>query len=111
MAHEAPAVPQPAVEPAAKDVSLPTPRAALDSAVDDVARPAPEPAAHDIAQPVRASHGGGILLTVIAVGAAWAAGWLAGVSWAWHEMTPWHLARHHRRRGAVLPGTGSPLRS
>lgn len=112
MAHDsARAVPLPAIEPAANDITLPTPRTAIDSPVDDVARPAPELVAPDITPPVRGSHAGGVLLTVIAAAAAWAIGWLAGVSWAWHEMTPRYLSRHHRRRGASLPATGSPVRS
>lgn len=111
MAHDiARAVPQPAIEPATNDIALPRPRPALDSAISDVARPAPEPATQDIARPERRSRAGGVILAVIAAGAAWAAGWLAGVSWAWREMTPRYLSRHHRRRGAGLPATGSPLR-
>ena len=120
MAKDIPrAVPQPVLEPAAHDIALPAPRPPLDPAAHDIARPAPrpllDPAAHDIARPApRPAHGaraGWILSTVVAAGAAWAVGWVAGVSWAWREMTPRYLRRTHRRRGASLPGAGSPLRS
>jgi hypothetical protein len=40
------------------------------------ARPAPRPRA------------GWIVGTIVAAAAAWAVGWLAGVSWAWRETTP-----------------------
>jgi hypothetical protein len=124
MAKDIPrAVPQPVLEPAAHDIALPAPRPPLDPAAHDIARPAPrpllEPAAHDIARhaprpasrPAHGARAGWILSTVVAAGAAWAVGWVAGVSWAWREMTPRYLRRTHRRRGASLPGAGSPLRS
>lgn len=99
MAHDnARAVSQPVLEPETPDFALPAPRP-----------PVLEPAGHDISQPaprpVHGSRAGWILSTVVAAAAAWAAGWLAGVSWAWHEMTPRYLRRSHRRPGAGLPGS------
>src|SRR4051812_22090333 len=140
MAKDIPgAVPQPVLEPAAHDIALPAPRPPLDPAAHDIALPAPrpplDPAAHVIALPAPrppldpAAHAtarhaprpaprtvdgfraGWILSTVVVAGTAWAVGWVAGVSWAWREMTPRYLRRTHRRRGASLPGAGSPLRS
>jgi hypothetical protein len=110
------AVPQPVLDPAAQDIALPTPRPpVLERAAPDVARPVLEPAAQDIARPAPAPvHGpraGWILSSVVAAAAAWAVGWVAGVSWAWREMTPGYWGRTHRRRGASLPGVGSPVRS
>ena len=115
MAHDnARAVPQPVLEPAAHDIAVPAPRTpVLEPAAHDIAQPAPRPpvlerAAHDIAQPgPRPAHGssaGWIMSAVVAAAAAWAVGWVAGVSWAWREMTPRYLRRTHRRRGAGLPG-------
>jgi hypothetical protein len=105
------AVPQPVLDPAEQDLALPAPRPPLDPAAHDIARPAPrlpqEPAAHDIprhAPRPGGSRAGWIVSTVVAAGAAWAVGWVAGVSWAWREMTPRYLRRAHRRRGAALPG-------
>src|SRR3954470_20241237 len=98
---------QPVLEPEEHDVALPAPRPPLDPAAHDIARPAPRPAP----RPVHGSRAGWVLATVVAAGAAWAVGWVAGVSWAWREMTPRYLRRTHRRRGASLPGAGSPLRS
>ena len=112
MAHDnARAVPQPVLERAAHDIALPAPRPpVLDTAAHDIARPVPEPAALEMAQPAP-RHGAGagpgagwILSAVIAAAAAWTVGWVAGVSWAWREMTPRYLRRTHRRRGAGLPG-------
>src|SRR5215218_6754125 len=99
MAHDnARAVPQPVLEPAAHDIGLPAPRPpVLDTAAHDIALSAPrppvlEPAAHEVAQPaplpVHGLRAGWILSTVVAAAAAWAVGWVAGVSWAWREMTP-----------------------
>jgi hypothetical protein len=108
-------VPQTALEPAAYDNALPAPRPPVDPAAHDSARPAPpapvDSVAHDSARPVHGSRAGWIVSTVVAAGAAWAVGWVAGVSWAWRATTPWYLRRSHRRRGASLPGAGSPLRS
>jgi hypothetical protein len=116
MAHDdARTVPQTVTEPAARDIALPAPRPpVLDSAAQDVARPVPppalEPAAHDVSQPVHGSRAGWIVSIVVAAAAAWAVGWVAGVSWAWREMTPGFLSRTHRRRGASL-GAGLSSRS
>ena len=117
MAHDdARAVPQPVLEPTAQDLALPRPRPpVLERAVPDIARPVLEPSAQDIPRPapgpVHGLRAGWIVSTVVAAAAAWAVGWVAGVSWAWREMTPGYWSRHHRRRGASLPGAGSPLRS
>ena len=114
MAHDTTrAVPQPETAPAGHDISLPEPRPpVLDAAAPDVARPAPhpsrEPAADDLARPVHGSRAGWIVSTLVAVAAAWAVGWVAGVSWAWREMTPGFLSRTHRKRGAGL-GARSPI--
>src|SRR5437763_17160496 len=96
MAHDTSrAGPQPALDPATHDVALPTPRQSLEPSTPDIARP--EPATHDNAPPAsppaRASRAGWIVTTVVAAAAAWAVGWLAGVSWAWREMTPRYLRR------------------
>jgi hypothetical protein len=91
MAHDnARAVTQPVREPAMHDIALPTPRSPVrEPAVHDIARPVLEPAAHDdIARPAPRPRAGWILGTIGAAAAAWAVGWLAGVSWAWREMTP-----------------------
>ena len=121
MAHEnARALPQPVLERAAHDIALPAPRPpVLDTAANDSARPVLEPAAPEVAQPVpRPVHepgagasAGWILSAVVAAAAAWAVGWVAGVSWAWRAMTPRYLRRTHRRPGAGLPAVGLPLRS
>src|SRR3954468_1573145 len=114
MAHDiSRAVPQPTTEPATHPVGLPTPRQSLqppppaglppprqslEPSTHDAARPAPEPAAHDIPQPAspppQGSRAGWIVSAVVAAAAAWAVGWVAGVSWAWREMTPRYLRRH-----------------
>ena len=109
MAHDiSRAVPQPAPEPATHDIGLPTPRQSLERSTPESARSAAEPAARDIARPAsptaQGSRAGWIVSIVVAAGAAWAVGWIAGVSWAWREMTPRYLRRAHRRRGAALPG-------
>jgi hypothetical protein len=129
MAHDnARAVPQPVLERAAHDIALPAPRTPiLEPAAHDIDRPVREPAAHDIDRPVlepaalemaqpapRLVHGPGagwILSAVVAAAAAWAVGWVAGVSWAWRAMMPRYLRRTHRRPGAGLPAAGLPLRS
>jgi len=113
------AVPQPVLEPAAQDVAVPAPRPPLDPAARDIPRPGPrpplDPVVHDIprpaSRPVQGSRAGWILSTVVAVGAAWVVGWLAGVAWAWRQMAPWPLSRTPGRSRASLPGAGSPLRS
>ena len=117
MAHDnARAVPQPVLERGAHDIALPAPRPpVLDTAANDSARPALEPAALEKAQPgPRLEHGPGagwILSAVVAAAAAWAVGWVAGVSWAWRAMTPRYLRRTYRRLGAGLSAAGLPLRS
>ena len=104
------AVPQPTTEPATRDAGLPTPRQSLEASTHDIAQPAasPEPAAHDIPRPTpphaQSSRAGWIVSIVAAAGAAWAVGWVAGVSWAWRATAPRYLRRTHRRRGAGLPG-------
>src|SRR4051812_23184407 len=108
MAHDTSrAVPQPTTQPATPDVGLPAPRQSLEPSTHDTARPAPERAALDIPRPTsppaQGSRAGLIVSIVAAAGAAWAVGWVAGVSWAWREMTP-HSLRHHRRRRAGLSG-------
>ena len=110
------AVPQPVLERAADDIALPAPRPpVLDRAAHDIPPPALEPAALEMAQPaprpVHEPRAGWILSAVVAAAAAWAVGWVAGVSWAWRAMTPRYLRRTHRWRGAGLPAAGSPLRS
>src|SRR5687768_6742860 len=127
MAHDnARAVPQPVLERAAHDIALPAPRPpVLEPAAHDNTRPILEPGSHDIDRPVleptaletarpepRLVHGPGagwILSAVVAAAAAWAVGWVAGVSWAWRAMTPRYLRRNRRLRGVGLPGL--PLRS
>ena len=108
------AVPQPVVDPAAHDIAVPVPRAPLDPTAHEIAGAAPprgpDPAAQHIARPAHPSRAGWLLSTVVAAAAAWALGWVAGVSWAWREMTPRYLSRTHRRRGAGLPGVGQPVR-
>lgn len=115
MAHDqARAVPQPVLHATADDVALPVPRPpVLEAPAPDIARPAPRPPVpertpHDIATPARQAargpHVGWLLISVVAAGAAWGIGWLAGVSWAWRELTPRFLSRPNRRRGAGLPG-------
>lgn len=122
MAHDnARGVPQPVLEREAHDVALPTPRPpVLETVAHDLARPAVRPAvletparetARTAARPVHGSRVGWIVLAGVATAAAWAAGWVAGVSWAWRAMTPRYLRRSHRLQGAGLPGPGSPLRS
>src|SRR5215213_4785488 len=121
MVHDnARAVPQPVLERAAHDIALPAPRPpVLDTAAHDIAQPVLEPAALEMAQPApRLVHGPGagagagwILSAVVAAAAAWAVGWVAGVSWAWRAMTPRYLRRTHRRSGAGLSAAGLPLRS
>ena len=106
MAHDiSRAVPQPTTEPAAQDVSLPTPRQSLEPSTHDIAQFAPT--GHDapraVPRPAQGSRAGWVVTVVAAAGAAWAIGWVAGVSWAWREMTPNYL-RHHRRRRAGLSG-------
>ena len=101
------AVPQPVLERAAHDIALPSPRPpVLEAAAHDIPRPALEPAAPGMAEPapppVHESRAGWILLAAVAAAAAWAVGWVAGVSWAWRAMTPRYLRRTHRRRGAGL---------
>ena len=110
------AVPQPVIEPPGHVIALPTPRSpVLDPAAQDIApaapRPEREPAAHDRVRPVHESRAGWILSIVFAAAAAWAVGWVAGVSWAWREMTPGYLSRTHRRRGAGRPGAASLSRA
>ena len=101
------AVPQPVLERAAHDIDLPSPRPpVLEAAPHDIPRPVVEPAAHEMAEPapppVHESRAGWILLAAVSAAAAWAVGWVAGVSWAWRAMTPRYLRRTHRRRGASL---------
>jgi hypothetical protein len=109
MAHDnARAVPQPVLERAAHDIALPSPRPpVLEAAAHDIPRPVLEPAAHEMAEPapppVHESRAGWIVLAAVAAAAAWAVGWVAGVSWAWRAMTPRYLRQTHRRRGAGLP--------
>jgi hypothetical protein len=59
--------------------------------VGDFSRHAPR--AHDIARPAPrrglGPRGGWMLSTVVAVVAAWALGWVTGVSRAWRQIT-WH---------------------
>ena len=90
--------PRPPLDPAAHDITRPVPP--LDPAAHDDARPAPrpqlDPAAYDITQPGHGSRAGWILSTVVVAGAAWAVGWVAGVSWAWRATTPYYLRRHRR---------------
>jgi hypothetical protein len=107
------AVPQPVLERAAHDIALPSPRPpVLEPAAHDIPGPVLEPAALDMAQPApRPVHGpraGWILSAAVAAAAAWAVGWVAGVSWAWRAMTPRYLGRTHRRRGAGLPASLGP---
>jgi hypothetical protein len=121
MVHDnARAVPQPVLERAAHDIALPAPRPPVfDTAAHDIAQPVLEPAALEMAQPAPrlvnvagAGPGAGwILSAVIAAAAAWAVGWVAGVSWAWRAMTPRYMRRTHRRWGGPLPAAGSPLPS
>jgi hypothetical protein len=108
MAHDTvQAVPQPAVE---RDIALPTPRPpVLDTPAPSLA-PVPGPVAQasstdavpPASRPAGGSRAGWILSAVVAAGAAWAVGWVAGVTWAWREMGP-HLSRARRRRGTSLP--------
>ena len=105
---DARAVPQPVLEPAAHDIALPSPRPpVLEPPAHDIPRPVREPAAPQMAQPasqsVHESRAGWILSAAVAAAAAWAVGWVAGVSWAWRAMTPRYLRRSHRRHGAGLP--------
>jgi hypothetical protein len=79
-------------------------------AAQTTARPVYEPAAHDISRPAHGSRAGWILLTTAVAGAAWSAGWVAGVSWAWRAMTPRYLRRTHQRPGAAIVTVASPLR-
>jgi hypothetical protein len=103
------AVPQPTAD---RDLSVPRPRPpVLDTAATEIAPPAPRPSVQGMSAPVpppaprpTGSRAGWILTSVVAAGAAWAVGWVAGVTWAWREMGPRHLTRVHRRRGASLPG-------
>ena len=100
MAHDiAQAVPQPTIEPATHDVSLPTPQQSVEPSTHELAQFAPT--GHDAPRtapaPARGSRAGWVVTVVAASGAAWAAGWLAGVAWAWREMTPHYLRRHRRR--------------
>lgn len=130
MAHDnAGAAPQPVLEPAARGIALPVPRPpvleppardtaspaprppVLEPATQDIARGAPQPEARPVPRPVHTPRAGWTLLIVVAAAAAWVAGWLAGVSWAWRAMTPRYMLRTHRRTGADLVGAGSPLRS
>ena|ERR1700712_928799 len=119
MAHDNErAVPQAVLQPAARDIALPAPRSpVLEPPAHEISPPAPRPsvrgpAAHDITRPVHAPRAGWIVSAVVAAAAAWAVGWVAGVSWAWREMTPRYVGRIHRRRGASLLGVaGSPARS
>jgi len=112
MAHDtARSVPQPVLHATADDVALPVPRPPVPGIpAQDIVRSAPRPpvperAPHDLARPARrparGPRVGWIVTSVVAAGAAWAVGWVAGVTWAWREMTPRYL---HRRRGAGLPG-------
>ena len=101
------AVRQPVHEPAADDIALPSPRPPVpEPAAHDIPRPVLEPASHQLAQPaprpVHEPRSGWILSAAVAAAAAWAVGWVAGVSWAWRAMTPRYLRRTHRRRGAGL---------
>jgi hypothetical protein len=107
MAHDnARAVPKPVLEPAAQDVALPAPRPpVLEPMARDITLPAPPPSvvertAHDSVRPaprpVHGSRAGWILSIFVAAAAAWAAGWVAGVSWAWRAVTPRYLRRTHR---------------
>jgi hypothetical protein len=96
------AVPQPVLDHAAQDIALPAPRPpVLERAAHDIRRPALEPAALETAQsaprPVHESRAGWILSAVVAAAAAWAVGWVAGVSWAWRAMSPRYLRHTHRR--------------
>lgn len=71
-------------------------------AADETARPVLEPLPHDIARTAHGSRAGWILLTAAVAGAAWSAGWVAGVTWAWRAMTPRYLRRTHQRPGAAI---------
>jgi hypothetical protein len=107
------AVPRPVLERAPHDIALPTPRPpVLERAAHDIPRPVLEPAAPEMAQPaprpVHEPRAGWILSAVAAAAAAWAVGWVAGVSWAWRAMTPRYLRRTHRRRVAGLPASLGP---
>lgn len=102
----------PGLERVAHDIGLPAPRPpVLDGGVHDIPRPELEPAALDMAQaaprPVHESRAGWIVSAVAAAAAAWAVGWIAGVSWAWRAMTPRYLPRR-RRRVAGLPASFGP---
>ena len=107
------AVPQPVLEPAADDIALPSPRPpVLEPAANDIPRPVLEPATHQMAppasRPVHEPRSGWILSAAVAAAAAWAVGWVAGVSWAWRAMTPRYLRRAHRRRRAGLASSLGP---
>ena len=111
MAHDnARALPRTVLERGAQDIALPTPRPPVrEPAAHDLAPPVLEPAAlektHAAPRSSDGSRAGWILSAIAAAGAAWAVGWVAGVSWAWRAMTPRYLRRTHRRRGAGLPST------
>jgi hypothetical protein len=101
----------PVLERAAHDIALPAPRPpVLEPGAHDIPRSVLEPAALEKAQPeqrpVRQPRAGWILSTVVAAAAAWAVGWIAGVSWAWHAMTPRYLP--HRRLVGGLPASFGP---
>src|SRR5919107_688478 len=96
---DARAVPQPVLERAAHDIALPAPRApVLERPSHEKAPPAPRPV-HD--------RRAGWILSAVVVAAAWTVGWVGGVSWAWHAMTPRYLPRA-RRRVAGLPASLGP---
>jgi hypothetical protein len=108
---DARAVPQPVLDRGAHDIALPAPRPpVLERAGQAAPRPDPEPVAPETARPaprpVHESHAGWIVPAVAAVAAAWAVGWIAGVSWAWRAMTPRYLS--HRRRVSGLPASFGP---
>ena len=110
-ADDARAVPQPVLDRAKDDIALPAPRPpVLERAGHTVARPEPAPVARETPQPsprpVHESRAGWIVPVVAAAAAAWAVGWIAGVSWAWRAMTPRYLS--HRRRVAGLPASFGP---
>jgi hypothetical protein len=102
------ALPQEAPGTAVRDLAVPAPRRpVLEPAADAVPAPRPparEPTTHDVRRPAGGSRAGWVLVTVVAAGAAWATGWVAGVTWAWHAMTPRYVSRTHPRRPAGLPG-------
>ena len=105
------AVPQPVLERAAHDIALPSPAIRIEAAAHDIPRPVPSGGAREgrARTTARARAWRWLdLLATVAAAAAWAVGWVAGVSWAWRAMTPRYLRRTHRRRGAGLSASLGP---